>query len=481
MNLPRFALALGLLTPLGATAWAQSPQATQIMISPHTAGTFAEAMSTSFQVAPWTDRTFIDHPDLIPLLNRLNPHHIRVQVIDAAIPETAPNRWDFGVLDRQLQPILSAADHSPEIQLAAAPGFLYSSKTHFVTPDFIAGFTDYAAGMVRHYNAPDSPHPIHFWGILNEPDYFNISPAEYLALYNAAVPAMKAADPTIAVVALELGGNLPDEKAYIPSFVRGVTAPVDILGVHFYATCDRLDTDETLMNTIPDFVQQLNFIRATLQTNGKLASIPIWILENNVNADFVDASGHSPCNPTHTFQLDPRGSSPFFAAWRAYEFSQFGKAGASALYHWVFAGDRQYGEINTVDSPLHPQISYWIDRWLGAVFPPEVPWTLLTVNNPSPGEIEVLAVRQPDGSVAILIANHEVGLDRNGSGIPRSINLELSPLGHFQLAELVEFGAATHPDTGPTHQTFNPTRQIQLHLDGYGVILLRLTRTGGPK
>ena len=338
-----------------------------VKILPRATGTFSEAVSTSFQPAPWTDPAFLAHPEIPSLLTELNPQHVNVQVIDPSIPETAPGVWDFTALDRQLQPILSAADRSPLIQLARAPAFLYRSRTHFVTPAFIAGYAAYCAGMVAHYDAPGAPNLIRFWGILNEPNYFGISPLDYVHLYNAAVSAMLAVDPTIRIVALELGGVAADERRYLPVFARDVRARVDIIGVHFYATCDQTDSDQTLLDTVPAFANQLAYIRR------QFPRTPIWITENNVNADFADPRGNSTCNPTHPFAQDLRGSSAFFAAWRAYEFSHFGQPGAAALYHWVFSGDRQFGEYNTEATPAQPQLSFWVDIALGRYFPSKVP------------------------------------------------------------------------------------------------------------
>ena len=72
---------------------------------------------------------------------------------------------------------------------------------------------------------------------------------------------------------------------------------------------------------------------------GLLAAVPVWVTENNVNADFDKGGGISACNGT-PFVTDLRGSSAFFAAWRPYVFSQLGKAGIEALYHWDFDADK---------------------------------------------------------------------------------------------------------------------------------------------
>jgi hypothetical protein len=462
-------LALPLLAffALAPVARAQTLQA---KVTPKVIGTFAEAMSTSFQAAPWTDAAFTTHPEIPTQLDALNLHHIRVQVIDESIPETAPDQWDFTALDRQLQPILTAADHSPEIQLAEAPAFLYKSRTHFVTSAFIAGYAAYAAGMVRHYNQPGAKHPIRYWGILNEPNYFHISAAEYVALYNVAVPAMLAVDPTIKLVALELGGDEADELKYLPVFARHVSAQTDILGIHFYSTCDQRALDAAIFATIPSFVHQVRYLQR------QLPNTPVWVLENNVNADFVDDHGNSTCNPAQKFVEDSRGSSPFFAAWRATEFAQFARAGVQALYHWHYTGGIQYAEFNTEDTPAHLQLSYWLDLWLGKLFPPETQAQILAISNPDPTNLELFAARQPSGQTTILFANHTVAhpTDDNGSGAPRTVLLDLSALSPLTSATLLTFNAKTSSLSGPVPQNVTPAAKIRLTLSGYGVTFLTL-------
>ena len=450
-----------------ACSQAQNPIVVKILPTP--TGTLKEAVSTSFQSAPWTDPAFLAHPEIPRLLTDLNPHHINVQIIDQSIPETAPDTWDFTALDRQLQPILASADHSPLLQLAAGPAFLGTR----VTAAYIAGYAAYAATMVKHYPA------IHYWGILNEPNYFHVSPTEYVAIYNAAAPAMRAANPSIKLVALELGGEPKDERTYLPIFVRNVKAPVDIVGVHFYATCDRTDSDHTLFNTVPAFSGQLQYLYRELRATPQLRATPIWILENNVNADFIDDHGQSTCDTTQTFEQDPRGASAFFPAWRAYEFSRFGKAGAQALYHWVFNGNTQYGEYNTEDTPPRRQLSYWIDYWLSRYYPPDAPAQILTTTNPDPANLEVLTTRDPTGAVTMLISNHTVSkpTDNNGKGRPRTITLDLTGLGEFTRATRLTIDTNTDTTKGPTPQEITPTRRMTLSFTGYGVTFLTLSKT----
>ncbi len=46
-----------------------------------------------------------------------------------------------------------------------------------------------------------------------------------------------------------------------------------------------------------------------MRTN--LANVPIWVTENNVNADYDNGNGMSNCIPGQKFVLDPRGTSAF--------------------------------------------------------------------------------------------------------------------------------------------------------------------------
>src|SRR5208337_5493534 len=94
------------------------------------------------------------------------------------------------------------------------------------------------------------------------------------------------------------------------------------------------------------FASDVRYIYSQLQTNSSLANVPVWVTENNVNADYANASGNSTCNPGQKFVLDRRGTSAFFAAWRPYVFSQLAKAGSQELNHWDYDADPQYGEVD---------------------------------------------------------------------------------------------------------------------------------------
>jgi hypothetical protein len=450
------------------------------------AGTFQVAMSTSFQVAEWNAGFFQDYANAQPALNTLNPHHTRMQVMSEAIPQTAASTWDFSMLDGTVQPILQSSDHNPEFQVAYAPGFMYvNGSTTFTDPTF-QQFAAYAANLVRYYNKggftvngttyqSPSNDPIGYWGIYNEPNGNGITASEYVQMYNTLVPAMQAVDPTIRTVALELSDYGNQEQLYVPTFVQGVTAHVDVLATHFYSTCNQSDSDQTVMNTIPGFASGVEYIYSQLKTNAALASVPVWILENNVNADYEGANGMSTCNPGQVFVDDHRGSSAFFAAWRPYVFSQVGKAGAQALYHWSYQGDQQYGEFNNTASTGVLQLSYWVDYWLNKYYG-QTQWQLLNATTNDDANVEVLAVQQPSGPTMVMITDHSVAnaADNNGAGAPRAVLVDVSALGSFTSAKQLTLDANTSATNGPAEQTVTPAAQMTVMLGGYGTTILTL-------
>ena len=469
-------------------------------------GRLQEAMSTSFQPASWTDGFFLQFPSATTPLGNLLPHHIRMQVVERDIPETSAGVWDFSYLDGIMNPVMSVGDHSPEYQIAKAPAYMYDASGNLLDPSFNA-FAAFAADLVRYYNTPtgildatscnktpcvstplNGVGRIDYWGIYNEPninDEFNDStapnspgPQNYVNMYNVVVPQMQAVDPTIKFVAVELADFGSEASNYIPTFVQNVTQQVDVLATHFYATCNQADTDQTLFDAIDGFVPHIQYLYSELQTRAALAAVPVWMTENNVNADYDKGGGISACNGT-PFVVDQRGSSPYFAAWRPTVFSKFGKVGLQALYHWDFAADQQYGEINASNEAL--QLSYWVDYWLARYFPssPDVTPTgadILQLGVSENSSVETLAVRNADGSVVVMIADHAVktSTDNNGPGDARAVALDLSALGSFSSASLMTIDANTSVANGPTAAAITPTAQMTIQLGGYGVAFLKL-------
>lgn len=450
-------------------------------------GRLQNFLSTSFQPAEWDYSYFQQISGATAPLWRLAPQHIRIQPVSQGVPMTAPDQWDFTDLDAVVIPILSVGDHSPELQLATAPSFMDDSNGNLMRSHF-TDFANYCANMVRYYNTGGfdaggqhyqsaNSYSIHWWGIFNEPNGNGISAADYVTLYNMVVPAMLAVDPTIKLVGIELSDYQGQAQLYVPPFVQGVAAQVDAIATHYYSTCNQADTDETLMDTIWNFfVPDMQYLYSALQANPKLANIPVWVTENNVNADYNLGNGISACNGT-PFVTDQRGTSAFFAAWRPYIYSQLAKVGAQSLYHWDYDADQQFGEVDYNTGNIY--LSYWVDYYLAHLFPSPPGANILRVDNSNSGALEALAVRNDNGSVVVMLANHHVrsAVDNNGPGVPHTVALDISALGAFQSAILTIIDSSTDPAKGPPPQSVSPSAQMQISLNGYSVAFLQLLQS----
>ena len=459
-------------------------------IAATTNGRFELTMSTSFQPAEWDYQFFTLNPSATTTLDNLLPQHIRLQAISQGIPQKTANSWDFTMVDSIAQPVLGVADHSPEFQIAKGPPHLYVGNNDgnaFQDLTFTP-FAAYTQNLVRYYNtggftsgdgvfhvSPAYPgETITWWGIYNEPNINNsLTPAQYVTMYNKVVPAMQAIDPSIKFAALELADFFQQPQNWVPTFVSGVTAQVDVMATHFYSTCNQKDTDTQIFGTIPGFISDVQFFQTQMATNPALANVPVWVTENNVNADFDRGGGISACNGT-SFVPDLRGSSAFFAAWRPYVFSQFGKNGVQLLHHWDFDADKQFGEVDYSTGAL--QLSYWVDYWLARMFPNPPGADLLDYSTTDSTDIEILPVQNANGSITIMAANYAVKAsgDNNGSGAPRTVQIDTAALGNFATGSLLTIDAGTNVANGPSPVSVTPAAQMQITLNGYGVAFLTL-------
>jgi len=466
-------------------------------------GTLENFMATSFQPADWDYVFFQNNPSGGALLNALGAQHIRLQPVYGGTPQKADQSWDFTMLDSILGPVIATGDKSPELQLAVAPGWMNDSNGHLM-PAHFSDFAAYAANVVKYYNtttgftdsqgitrvhSATNPTPITWWGIFNEPNINGLEPADYLNLYNTVVPAMLAAGSIVPIkfVAVELSDWGDEPQRYLPTFVNGVTAQVDAIATHYYSSCNQRDLDSTLFATIPSlFVPHVEYIYEELKTVPKLAGVPVWVTENNVNADFATSTGQSQCNPGQTFVTDLRGTSAFFAAWRPYVFSQLGQAGIQSLYQWDFDADAQGGEVDYVTGKTY--LSYWVDYYLTRYFPFCDPGaagcvgsgsTILESSTTEPAgaeSVELLATRNADNSVVVMVSDHAVNAasDNNGAGQARTVLVDVSALGAFSSGTQLTLDAGTDPIAGPAAAGLQPASQMTIRLGGYGTTFLTL-------
>lgn len=494
-------------SPLSLTVLS-APATVNITVSPTVntsvgfGGQLQTFMTTTFMAAEWDRSFFPALPSATATLGTLNPQHIRVLTNNEGIPQQPDQSWDFSVLDATVDPVLSVGDHSIVLVLAAAPFWMDNQNTQ-LPPSNFQYFAKYAQQMVQYYNTTagftdsngvqhvHTPFtPITYWGIFNEPDANGLSAADYANLYNLTVTAMQAAGSLVPLkfVAVELGGTFPND--YVPGFISGVTAQVDVVTGHNFAVCGWNNLDVDALNAIPlFFVPYAQQFASLLANSSKLSQAQLWLSDNNVDSDFAIGNGAGAC--TDPFELDPRGTSAFFAGWRPYVFSQWAQAGSHMLSHWNFNQDPT---LTTMTAEVtyttgQPYISYWVDYYLQRYFPycaPDEPSTctaggasILSVTSSEPAglqTVEPLAVRNADGSVVVMAVDHAVNgpNDVNGPGAPRNVVLDLSQLGVFTSANVLTIDANTDLTSGPTPVSVGPAAQMTLSLGGYGVSFLKL-------
>jgi hypothetical protein len=440
-------------------------------------------MSTSFQRADWSYSWLHDRPAALAPLNNLDDSHIRIQLIDGAIPQLNATTWDFTKADEMIQPILTVGDHSPQLQIGTVPTFLGDSNGNYVEANLPA-FAAYCANLVRYYNTggftvngvtykSPSATPIVWWGIFNEPNINNVTPDQYATMYNTVAAAMLAVDPTIKLVALELSdwGNEPQRM--LPTLLAGATQPIHAMATHYYGSCNQKDTDSQIFAAVDGFTTHVSYFRSTMDANVSTRGVPIWITENNVNADWAHADGTSACNPGTKWVEDDRGTSAYFAAWRAYVYSQLVKAGAAGVWHWSYAGGGQYGELTDNSTPY---LSYWVDSSLSHIFGQER-MIVLTSSVTEPSRIEIFAAQAADGSRWIMLINRDVAAttDNNGPGVPKTVALDLSAAGPASQITLIAIDKNTGIGSGPVSQTLTPVNGVvTLAFPGYGVQFIQL-------
>ncbi len=435
-------------------------------------------------------------------INTLAPVHISVHTTDYVPMKANSGRasdWDFSKINETILPALEAPGQGPLFTIAVAPPFLDTTGNN--GPQFVFNdvnldiFAQYCVNLVRYYNtggfdwggqhfqSPSSKH-ITWWQIFNEYNVNGLLPSQYIRLYNKVVPAMKAADPSIKVCALELAEGailMLDPRNNLPWFVAppasgGVNAPVDVATLHLYSSPHQSDSDAELFGTIDRFVDDVGYYYQQLRSRPDLSEVPVWVTESGVDSDYQVDGGesHSTGGP---FVVDARGSSAFFAAWMPYLFSAIGKAGNQGLLHWSFSDDVQYGLISNQNNQKY--LSYWVEYWLLRKFPydgtaaaPEI----LTLHATETSTVETLATRNSDGSVVVMVANHAVRApaDNNGTGDPRTVILDISALGTFTSATQLTIGASTDTIAGPVETAITVTPRIPVTLGGYGVTFVTL-------
>jgi hypothetical protein len=406
--------------------------------------------------------------------------------------------WSFAELNSMVDDVYTAGTR-PILNVRYAPDWMWSCNTpftgqtgHLNDPTYVE-FGDYMARLVSYYNKGSmkteagttitnpagTSRRIDWWELWNEPDLSNEDPCqpadggpalssqEYLKMWNVVAPKMRAVDPTIKLVGPTVAN--PNQPEYGPAddylgtlMNHGNPAP-NALSFHSYGYWDNSVTDETLFDGdqtgpgiccggIPELSWGLQDLRS------RFPSIPIYVTEENVNADYGD---------------DPYGRpwGPLGVAWGGSAFRALVLGGGNLMNQYEFANSPQFGYVD--DQTGTPYLVYWRDLLLERAFPNGS--TILSSGSTAAG-IETLAVRRANGSVAVLVIDRQVDSPsaKGGPGVPASVTVDLEGMSPSAV-KVTKIDQNTSAASGPSAANAGKTASVPVALAGYGIAVIEVT------
>ncbi len=397
----------------------------------------------------------------------------------------------------------------------ADPGYGYLSTLATADGGTAAAYADYTAyieNLVRYYDGsgftdaygthtrPAGMLPIKYWSLANEPNWSGaaaewnnvgyppdfagpypaqFAPEQFVAFWNATVPAMKSiaggAGNTLLMVGPETAGsfynwyqyveavlNLPVTKSatgaalYEPVPAKVSMLP-DVISIHDYGA----EADDGMNGGGTDVEAfqaiQANFIAQAAQVNTYLAaagvSRPVWfgeigMMQKNAASGLGDIAWG-------------RSWTGMSAAWYGWAFDQIAATGVSAMAEFSFAtrwnksvagtpdGDDQRTLLDSMDmDQTTPVIRYWTLAMLDQFFPSGSTFlaaTLTSQASPPNGIIEAYGATPGGDSARIAVVNMPdpsgTSMIAGGSGTPQNVTVSYT----YASATDAEAAATTMP------------------------------------
>ncbi|HEX6482162.1 MAG TPA: glycosyl hydrolase [Ktedonobacteraceae bacterium] len=407
-----------------------------------------------------------------------------------ALPEaTTRGKWDFTALD-QLVNNVRAYGGSPLLNVRCAPNWMWTCTAYWSNTNQGVGtlrdltfqeFAAYMARLVSYYNKGSmtteagevlnnpagTNNRITYWEIWNEPDLSNETPCHpadwgpaltsdnYVKMWNAVVPQMRAVDPSIKVVGpaitdIDTGQN----PEYVPDLMQNATYKPDVISYHGYGGWDNSQGDLEMF----DGDGGLSYIvHEADQVHSWAPGKPVWMTEINVNADW----GNDPAK---------RPSSAYGVAWVATAFRNLGLKGVALLNLYDFIDIPQFGLID--DTTGAPNLAYWRDMLLNHSFPTG---STLLKSSSSKADILTLAVRQSNGAISILVINRQVNSHSSvgGRGLPATVTVQLQGITPGAIS-LQRIDSSIKPSVGPQIVTLSSSTLLQVSFNGYGIAIFHV-------
>jgi hypothetical protein len=337
------------------------------------AGTIQTQLSTNNVWAGLVDNA----PGGQAKLNALHAPLIRLHVGDDGgapaepMPEIQHNQWSFANLDVLVNDVFNAGQQ-PLMNIKFAPDWQWTCLTPqtgqagTVADQTFQAYAQYMARIVSYYNKGTmttetgtvitnpvgTSHKITYWEPWNEPDLNNetpcapatgvaLTPAQYLTMWNAVTAAMLQVDPTVKFVGPasaggQFGSSTSTGNQYVDDLMASAVTKPAAISFHSYGYWDNTVTDKWIFDGdnsdpannccggFPDMVNGTNAIHALYPT------VPIWLTEVNVNADWG----------ADTYK---RPWSEYAAAWWGTAFQQMAPLNVGIIHQYDIADGAQFG------------------------------------------------------------------------------------------------------------------------------------------
>jgi len=261
--------------------------------------------------------------------------------------------WDFRTVDELIGDIYAAGSR-PLVDIGYMPDWMWDCASGRPLDPTFAAFGEYAARLVSYYNrgsfvAEDGrvirnpagvAHRVDVWELWNEPDLWtlacvgpsgkgpgalSLSPATYLAMWNALAPRMRAVDPTIRLAGPTIARGVEGRSdAFLELVMRSGDPKPDIVTLHTYGSHDERDLDGCLFDGYASGKGCLaDGVAAMAKTVARVRALapgrPVWITEANSLASYA---------------IDPKARNwgPLGTAWKASAFARMSALGVEAIF-----------------------------------------------------------------------------------------------------------------------------------------------------
>jgi hypothetical protein len=400
--------------------------------------------------------------------------------------------WSFAELNSMVNDV-DAAGTTPILNVRYAPDWMWTCRTPFDGGSAGQGglrdrtyktFASYMARLVSYYNRgkmttesgavitnpAGTTRRIPYWELWNEPDLANedpchtanwdppFTPSSYVQMWNVVAPAMRAVDSTIKLIGPTVAN--PDEQGYAPGddylgalATTGLPRP-SVLSFHAYGYWDNTATDKVIWDGdgagccggIPELAFGLKDLHA------RFPAVPVYVTEDNVNADWGDDPSARPWTA-------------FGAAWGASYFRALVLGGAALAHQYAFVNSLQFGLVNpSTGAKLLP---WWRDQLLVRAFPAGS--TIVSATSSVSG-IEALAVKRPNGTLAVLVIDRQVNgsTTKGGPGVAATVTVK----GLSGSLTVRQIDKTTSAATGPVARTLGAVGSTTLTFPGYGMAVI---------